>query len=73
MRTKSLFPLIFVFVMAPVSMLWGQNTYVPDNNFEQVLIGLAVAGGGAAVALSGGGDETSGSEIGEPPTFPTVT
>ena len=53
--------------MAPASMVWGQNTYVPDNNFEQALIGLAVAGGGAAVAFSGG------SEIGEPPTFPIVT
>ena len=26
--------------MAPAAMLWGQNTYVPDNNFEQALIDL---------------------------------
>ncbi len=42
------------------------------------LIGLAVAGGGAALALSGGGGTgdggggTGASDIGEPPTFPTV-
>ena len=57
---------LFIILLAPASMLRGQNTYIPDNNFEQALIGFAVAGGGAAVAFSGG------SEIGEPPTFPTV-
>ena len=58
---------LFIILLAPASMLRGQNTYFPDNNFEQALNSLAVAGGGAAVAFSGG------SEIGEPPTFPTVT
>jgi len=71
MRTKSLLPLFLISVMSPASMLWGQNTYVPDNNFEQDLIGLAVAGGGAAVAFSGGGGTTV-EPIDEPPGFPTV-
>ena len=57
---------IFIFILIS-QFAFAQTTYVPDNNFEQALIGLAVAGGGAAVAFS------DGSEIGEPPTFPTVT
>ena len=40
MHTKSLLPLFLISVMAPASMLWGQNTYVPDDNFEQALIDL---------------------------------
>ena len=40
MRTKTLLPLFLISVMAPASMLWGQNTYVPDDNFEQALIDL---------------------------------
>ena len=60
MRTKNLATLFLISVMAPAAMLWGQNTYVPDNNFDQALIGFTVAGGGAAVAFSGV------SEIGDP-------
>jgi Leucine-rich repeat (LRR) protein len=38
---KTWLPGIFLIsVMASVSMLWGQNTYVPDDNFEQALIDL---------------------------------
>ena len=40
MRTKSLLPLFLISVMASSAMLWGQNTYVPDDNFEQALIDL---------------------------------
>ena len=40
MHTKSLLPLFLISVMVLPSMLWGQNTYVPDNNFEQALIDL---------------------------------
>ena len=32
--------IFLVFFMALPSMLWGQNTYVPDDNFEQALIDL---------------------------------
>ena len=38
MRTKNLLPLFLIFVMAPGSILWGQNNYVPDENFDQTLI-----------------------------------
>jgi hypothetical protein len=31
---------LFIILLAPASMLWGQNTYVPDDIFEQVLIDL---------------------------------
>ena len=38
---KKYLTLFFLFtVLAPASMLWGQNTYVPDDNFEQALIDL---------------------------------
>ena len=37
MRAKTLLSLFLISVMAPPSMLWGQNTYVSDNNFEQAL------------------------------------
>ena len=38
---KKYLTLFFLFtVLAPASMLWGQNTHVPDNNFEQALIDL---------------------------------
>ena len=36
---KTWLPGIFLIsIMALPSMLWGQNTYVPDDNFEQKLI-----------------------------------
>ena len=31
---------LFIILLAPASMLWGQNPYVPDDIFEQVLIDL---------------------------------
>jgi hypothetical protein len=38
------------------------------------LVGVAAIGGGAALAMAGGGDSgpAAVSDIGEPPTFPTV-
>ena len=32
--------ILLISIMALPSMLWGQNTYVPDDNFEQALINL---------------------------------
>ena len=40
MRTKRLLPIFLISVMASSAMLWGQNTYVPDDSFEQALIDL---------------------------------
>ena len=40
MRTIRLLPIFLISVMASSAMLWGQNTYVPDDNFEQALIDL---------------------------------
>ena len=31
---------VFLILLIPASILWGQNTYVPDDNFEQALIDL---------------------------------
>ena len=31
---------VFLIFLIPATILWGQNTYVPDDNFEQVLIDL---------------------------------
>ena len=36
----NIFTIFLISVMAPAAMLWGQNTYVPDDNFEQALIDL---------------------------------
>jgi len=32
--------IIFLILLIPASIFWGQNTYVPDDNFEQALIDL---------------------------------